>query len=383
MSPLTLPLAALSLALPLSIAGINIAAALLSAALLLPAKPRRISPTKILTGTFYALSFYLAVGAITAAFGMDPGRSLHEVQKDLHKLWLFLILSWSLNSETSPGLTRLLGAGFAIAAAIGIAQSLFLTEPGQLWTRAHAFVHPVTFGEQMALACLGALCYFRHRGAPAVILLTGLALLFSQTRGAIAGLVAGVLALYALDPGWRKYSRWIWAALVAAVLILAALPTERPWSALLGNHEVSGKINPHHTRLVLWDAAVQMTKDRPWLGVGPGHYGTQFCRYFSGTLDGQAVWTSAHNLFLHQAAERGFLGLGALLALAAAASLRALFRVRENPTPSNLWAASALAAFGVMGMTEVIFQNEQVATLMLFIWVRAEAEHLRRPPGEV
>lgn len=385
-------LAALCLCLPVTIAGANISAALLSATLLLCSLDgkRHLPFDGALTGPFYALLFYCAIGAAAAFFGQDPGRSLHEVQKDFHKLWIFTILTVSLASSPRPGLDGFLGTGFAIAASIGIGQSLFLHEEGKLWLRAHAFVHPVTFGEQMALACLGSLCVFsgapsgaRKRAAVFMALLTGLALLFSQTRAALAALVVGVVALCGLDSQWRRRARWLWAAAAAGLLILALLPTQRPWSELLDGFDASGKINPQRTRLVLWDVAVRILFDHPVLGVGPGHYGSVFSDYFKGTLDNQAVWTSAHNLFLHQAAERGLLGLIALLVVAAAFTLRAFDRAKSRPSPANLWAFTALAAFGVMCLTEVAFQNEQVSTLLIFLWVWAETNHSPAPTGEV
>ena len=87
------------------------------------------------------------------------------------------------------------------------------------------------------------------------------------------------------------------------------------------------------------------------------------------------MWGSAHNLYLHQLAERGVPGLAALAWVLGALTLRAWRRVQENPNAWNLWAWTALIAFLTLNFTEISFQNEQTATLILFIWAAAEARH--------
>ena len=131
--------------------------------------------------------------------------------------------------------------------------------------------------------------------------------------------------------------------------------------------------NQQFNRVIFWKVAWGMFLDHPWLGVGPGHYQTAYSDYFQGKLAGQWVWGSAHNLYLHQLAERGLLGLSALLAALSALTWRAWRRARLLPDGLNLWALAACAAFLVMNLTEVAFQNEQVTTLFLFIWTWAEA----------
>jgi len=69
------------------------------------------------------------------------------------------------------------------------------------------------------------------------------------------------------------------------------------------------------------------------------------------------TWGSLHSIYIHQAAERGLLGLGALLLLFAALFLFALRRYRTGPGPYTLWALCALPAYFVMNLTEISFQH--------------------------
>jgi O-antigen ligase len=113
--------------------------------------------------------------------------------------------------------------------------------------------------------------------------------------------------------------------------------------------------------------------------VGVGNYRTLFNHYFMGTYDGESVWGSAHNLYIHQAAERGLIGLAALAAVLGTMTARAWQRARTAPDGLNLWAFAASVAFLVMNLTEVAFQTEQVACLIIFIWAYAEARYGANP----
>ena len=168
---------------------------------------------------------------------------------------------------------------------------------------------------------------------------------------------------------------------LAAVSVLLELPTHRslidsfdfPGSNLSGQN-----FNPQLARVNLWEVAWRMFRDHPWTGVGPGNYKQLFGQYFDGVIDGERIWSSAHNLYLHQLAERGLVGFAALAALLTSLLTRAWLRAKKEATPWNLWALGSMVAFIVMNLTEVVFQNELVMTFLLLIWVQAEALQDRR-----
>jgi O-antigen ligase len=365
----------LGLALPLSIAATNLALGALSAAGLLALFQNQLRWNRSWNAPLAALVAYAAAGVLCAAAGVDPKVSFHEAFKDGHKAWVLLTLLLAFSGRPNTRANWALAGGFAIAALIGLWQA-FTEHPGGQWMRARAFVHPVTYGEMMALAALGALCVLASaregkRGAPWFLALSLAALVLNQTRGAVLGLAAGFAAVCWLDSRLR---RWLWrgaAALGAGLLVWELIPTGgRSLSAVL---DPNSPFNPFKARGPMWGAAWDMFKDHPWTGVGPGNYHTLFSTYFHGTLEHQTDWGSAHNLFLHQLAERGLLGLAALGAALWVLTARALRRARRDPNAWALWAWGSMAAFIVMNLTEVAFQNELVATLLLFIWARAEA----------
>ena len=199
--------------------------------------------------------------------------------------------------------------------------------------------------------------------------------MFGQTRMALFAMTAGFVVICVLEPRARR-----WAILVALVALAAAaawefLPTGgRTLSAALGGFHPN---SPHQARWALWDAAWRMFRDHPWTGAGPGGYKLLFPSYHSIPLDGETNWGSAHNLYLHQLAERGLLGAAALATLLAVL-VRDARRAARRGTARGLWAAAGMTAFLVMSVTETSFQNEQFATLLLLSWAWGTAELRKR-----
>ena len=376
--------------LPISIAGLNIGMGLVTVALLLHYRKTRSLPwTHGADDAARALCIYLVAALLTSAFGLSPSRSFHFFYKDLHKAWIFFLLIPALGACRRAPIHWALGAGFAAIAGVGIAQSLTQRYPGtDSWVRAHGFVHAVTFGEQMALALLGGLCFLKRKEADTVgaratwilwafLVLIAAALLLSQTRGAFLGFLVGFGALCLVDEGMRGKAAAMAGLSLGAFALLQLLHSDR---SLLRVIPSFGKgyadlLTPQLQRVYLWDVALKIFKDHPLFGVGPDNYGLVFNRYFHMRLEGETTWGSAHNLYLHQLAERGLLGLLALAALLYALAARAHQRAQENPNAWNLLSWAAIAGFLAMNLTEVAFQSEQMATLVLFLWAWAEANH--------
>ncbi len=378
-------LALFCLALPVSIAGTNIAAGLLTALLLRGALRAEMAPwEKLKSPALYALLAYCAAAALSALLGVDPGNSLGALLKDLHKVWILSLFLVFLSLMPSPSVSKPLAAAFGAMAFLGLYQVATERTGDTAWVRAHGFVHPVTYGEQMTLAFLGGLCFLGSReGAKGKALgwgflgLIGLALVLNQTRGAFLGLAAGFAALCRLERSFRPWALRAAGTALGVLIFWELMPTGgRSLHELAQKPELwyaGGQLNPYLARYSLWKAALEIFRDHPWAGVGPGNYRMVFADYFQGSIDNESVWGSAHNLYLHHLAERGLLGMTGLALALGVLTATAWKRARQKPNPWNLWAASALVAFLVMNLTEVAFQNEQVTTLVLFLWAWAEA----------
>lgn len=385
---LAVTLTALAFILPVSIAGTNMALAwTLAGLLVMMARREPLAWTEAWTPVTWCLCAYCAVAVVTSLAGVAPAHSLRDFPKDLHKLCAVAILLLALRAAPARRLPAALALGFVFVAAFGIARSgleswaSICGEAGAgTWVRARGFVHAVTYGDMLALGLLGGLSFIgqpeagSRRGPAAVFLgLLAAALLLNQTRAAFLSLLAGFAVMAAAAPPLRRWLKWGLLVALLGVLALELLPTNRSIIGSLRAYGAGAGANPQFQRLILWEVAWRAFLDHPWLGVGPANYATVFASYFQGAIEGQRVWGSAHNLFLHQLAERGLLGFAALSALWCALLGRAWQRAKALPDLCNLWALGATGAFLVMNLTENAFQSEQVTTLFLFIWALAEA----------
>jgi O-antigen ligase len=91
--------------------------------------------------------------------------------------------------------------------------------------------------------------------------------------------------------------------------------------------------------------------------VGPANVKNAFSLYHPEPLGVQDSWSSLHNLYLHQLAERGLAGLAALLALFGGMFALALKNFRAERNAYTLWALTVLPAWFVMNLTEISFQH--------------------------
>ena len=381
-----------ALTVPLTIAGANLSWGLLAAACCafawaggrLPLQARRGSLEK-------PLYFFLAASLTTSLLGIDPWHSLRFLNQDVHKVWIYLLFMTALSVHAPPRTHWYLAAGFALAAVLGIWQSAvpMFTHPPTEWRmfRAHAFVHPVTFGEQMAVAVLGGAAFLLappierppRRWLLGYLALTTAALFLSGTRGALISTVCGLACMLALEPRCRRALFWLiplgalgfflmelqhFSRSLTAQLIGGLFPS-LSWERVPGSDSL--------LRLSLWKAALRIGLDHPLTGVGHNNFRAVLPQYFSHLFEDQTrSWGSAHNIFLHHFAERGLIGLAAVTVLLGAFWWRALERARSSPGGLTFWAFGAASAFLIMNLTETALGVELVWMLVFFVWILAE-----------
>ncbi|MFI5349485.1 MAG: O-antigen ligase family protein [Elusimicrobiota bacterium] len=375
--------------LPISIALSNIALGLVSVAVIIRLRRDgdRVVAAWRREPLMSALLLYAAAGLVAALLSGAPAESQRDAIKDLHRLWPLgiTVAALALDPETPVG--PALGISFGAMALYGIGQTAFGGRPEGVLVRAHGFVHPVVYGEMMALAVLGGASALlrprsrRARAAAAAFTIAAFAaLILSGTRMALGGVLAGVALMALLEPRAR---RWVLPALMAGAAAVAAWEfapigyRERALSSVLK----PGNIDGTSTRRILWDVALKIFRDHPLTGAGPGGYRRLFPLYHPEAIDRQTSWASAHNLYLHQLAERGVLGGAVLFVLCALMIARPVRAARRGGGTSALWTAGAVAAFLVMSLTETSFQNEQFGALLMLIWAWGTA--ILRAPDAV
>lgn len=316
----------------------------------------------------FALAF-VAWGLADIAFSLDPGESLGHAKRFLllPAHWLFAMAvvtewrrAWTLAALGTGG------AGVAVYGIVACAAG-----PGGIALRANLTQGYMTAGGIMMLVGLSLLAFLAvlpgrraRRLAAAALVPVLAALVLTQTRSAWLGFAAGGLVALLL-------SRPRWAAVFAVLLLVggAAAP-ERYRARLLSAFDPSHPDN--RQRLVMWDTARLILRDRPLTGTGD----LDLREVHRGYHPGADVETVGH---LHSnpamfAAIWGWPGL--VLALAFLLALGALLVRRwialraagaRAPPLARGWTLAALAAwtgFMVGGLFEWSFGDAEIALLL-------------------
>ncbi|MET0553630.1 MAG: O-antigen ligase family protein [Vicinamibacteria bacterium] len=196
--------------------------------------------------------------------------------------------------------------------------------------------------------------------------LSSWALLVSRTRNAWLGTLAGLAAIALL-----RAPRLLWALGGAVLLVLVLRP--EPVMARLTVTDASSR-----DRYFMWQAGIDMIRDRPVFGQGPRMVESNYPAYRWPGAPNPAT-PHLHNNVLQIAAERGLPCLAWWLWWVAAAMGDALREARRRA-----WTAVAsfalLVAVMVAGLFEYNFGDSEI--LMLLLIVCALPYALRRERGE-
>ncbi len=328
---------------------------------------------------------YLAVCLLTGLLAFNLKKGVGYFPSDLVKYICFSVLCLALRPGNLPAVSAFYAGAAALSAAAGISEALWgYVLHSDFHIRAGAFANPVRYGEMMVIAFTFVLS--RVLAAPperkvekilyyGALALIPLAIAFSQTRGAYLGLIITVAGILVFEKAARKkLAPWlaVFAAAALALMMLNPAVRYRVTSIADGVRNAASvqsaqPVTPGHTadltalatniRLELWKVGFRLFKDHPLFGIGPANVGVVFKTYHPARLGELDNYGSLHNLYIHQLAERGILGLAALLFLFGSMFLLALKNFRASANPYTLWALALLPAYFAMNFTEISFQH--------------------------
>jgi O-antigen ligase len=188
-------------------------------------------------------------------------------------------------------------------------------------------------------------------------LMCGAGLALTQSKGGILAMGVGLVAWVIVHLAWKCKAK----GLLAVLPLLLGFVIAFFWQTSSihqaggggGGRILSGGAEAEQSqgfRTLLWKTAIELTKDKPITGWGPGTF-----RYESGRPGLQTPTANAHETFLQIAFEGGLLALAAF-AFIAFAWFRLVFRGAKSLTSDQnaLRAAvvGAIVAFGANGITE-------------------------------
>jgi O-antigen ligase len=326
----------------------------------------------------YFIPLCAFMATTTLALFMSPQPALGRAV--IYKFWLFTMGLLAANFVSAPERARKSHSILLSVAAVTALYALFqfvvkyrrflqnLGDDPTVNFRITGFMgHWITFSAEQLLVWCAAI--------PAILILgrrwmvplgiVGAALVFSFTRSAWLGAIAGLFVSAIIIP--RK------------VLIGVCLPIALIGAAASGliYHRISMSFKqqnfaPDRARVELPIAGVRMIKDHPLFGVGPERIHTEFPNYYRGRDLASEHFYYGHleNNILQLAAERGLLCLAAFLWFIFELYGSLIEIVKTGSDDARWVAVSALAAltgFVVSGFFEFNFGDSEVLLLLLFI----------------
>ena len=181
----------------------------------------------------------------------------------------------------------------------------------------------------------------------------------TQTRGALVGLVMGVVVAVVLLFFRTRERAALKVGAVALLLVLAAgawFTFANKTSDFVRHNEVLNRIASisltdatTQSRLATWNTGLQGFYEKPIFGWGMENFHKVFNKYFPPSIytdEGTPLWFDRpHNLIIQYVAEGGLLGVGAYLFIIAALIIFAVRKLKSRYI-GILWAAFVVAYVG-------------------------------------
>jgi putative inorganic carbon (HCO3(-)) transporter len=186
----------------------------------------------------------------------------------------------------------------------------------------------------------------------------------------MAGFVCLVLLVYWWSPKlpkrWRKWAIPATIGIVAIAVLLAVMAVDplrdRAMSIFAGREDSSNNF-----RINVWLSAIEMIRDRPIIGIGPGN--DAFNKIYPLYMKPKYSALSAYSVLLETAIETGVVGLVAFLWLLLVALHQGclhLQRLRQTGNPDGYWLIAAIATLAGMmmhGLVDTVWYRPQVNML--------------------
>jgi len=200
-------------------------------------------------------------------------------------------------------------------------------------------------------------------------------LVLTFSRGGWIGMLIAILAAMVLlaywwsvqlSPFWRTWLLPIILGTFIGALLLAVIFVE-PVRLRLVSIFADRQDSSNNFRRNVWDAVLEMIRDRPIIGIGPGH--NSFNKIYPLYQRPRYSALSAYSIFLETAVESGFVGLSCFIWLIIVIINTGLVQMRQFLKLRNqdgLWLIGAIAAiFGMLGhgTVDTVWYRPEVNTL--------------------
>lgn len=347
-----------------------------------------------LTPIHLIVILFWGVMALATALSPVKAAALQGLVKLTLNLLVFLLMARVLRRPLARnGLVLALLLTSLPVAGYGLRQYIFGADALATWvdptsalantTRVYSYLgNPNLLGgyliPMVGLSAVAIFAWPRWIPKLLALLLVGIntvCLILTLSRGAWIGFVVGGFLLLALlihfwsirfTPFWRRWAMPLLLGSAAAVMVLGVLAVEslrdRVMSMFVGRQDSSNNF-----RLNVWAAVVEMIKDRPILGIGPGN--DAFNAIYPLYQRPRYTALSAYSIFLETAVEAGIIGFSVFIWLLVVTFHQAwvqIQRMRRTQESQAYWLMGAIASQAGMlchGLVDTIWYRPQVSTL--------------------
>ncbi len=190
---------------------------------------------------------------------------------------------------------------------------------------------------------------FKRFGIIIAIFLMFIALLFSLSRGAWTGLASAIIFLILGFRLHRRLNRKIIITIAITLFIIFIIILSSPM-LIKSVRSFGDKLDAISVRLTVWKGVINMIKDYPLSGTGPGTFGLVFTQYQPPGLNRH--YSMAHNDYLHFTSELGVLFIPIALWMIIIFYKRGM---KKSKTKSRLVKGTTLGAIG--GVTAILMHS--------------------------
>ena len=342
----------------------------------------------------WAVIAFIAVMGLATIFSLSPYRSFWSSFERMEGyvgllhlfLYFFLLVSVFKSERDWTVFFHVSLAASAILSLYGLFQLFGAFDIHQGRTRIDATLGNATYFAAYLLFHLFFLIWFflRTRNGyiraayAAAFLLESVMLYYTATRGAMLGMLGGlvVLAVLLAILAAGRLRRWALGGLAAVALVVGLFFLVRnadfvKRSPVLDRFAtISLQETTTKSRFTIWQMAFRGWQERPILGWGQENFVYVFSKYYEPSLWRQEPWFDrAHNVFLDWLTAGGIAGLAAYLSMygAAIAAGIAAYRRRALDAVSFSILVSLLAAH----FFQNLFVFDNLTSYLLFFAVLA------------
>ena len=263
-----------------------------------------------LTPVTVVLLLFVAWMNVTTLLAMDPSRAIPAWERAMKiQLMVFVAIAVLKTAQQVQVLVMVLAASLGFFAVKGGFFTLITGGDYRVWGPPESFISD---NNSMALATIMTIPLLRYLQLQATnrwvrwalgvcMVLAGFAVLGSQSRGALLGIIAMLAFLWVKSRG--KMMTGI-ALLCAIPLAIGFMPDK--WDERMSTIQNYEQDPSALGRINAWGMAVNLANDRPLVGGGFELYNADvFARYAANPADVR----SAHSIYFQVLGEQGYVGL--------------------------------------------------------------------------